>query len=282
MKIKSIEFLNELNGQIEFLESEINDEILKAEEIIKVILESLKSLKNFVNKYKFKSKYEEIIFFKTIKPQFTSKLFYYNLVLKIASQKPPGGNLISKDYYLKELEKIKIFSDDNLDFYKYYRTNSTFLDEKYFVRGFFDFKLNLDNNFFNSDPKFSTSHDHKVALIMAYDLLSIYIDDKILEIERLSIINSQRNHNSKLKWTASKVALIELIYALQTEGVFNNGTADLKDITDYFQQAFKIELGQYRRTFLEIRTRKDERAKFISSLKDKLIERMDDSDDNYH
>ena len=69
------------------------------------------------------------------------------------------------------------------------------------------------------------------------------------------------------------------MYALHSEGVFNNGAADLKDIAEYFEHVFEIDLGQYRRTFLEIRVRKSERTKFINSLKENLTKRMDNSDD---
>ena len=280
METKSIELLRELNGQIEFLESEFDNILQKSEEIIKVILKTLEQLKKMVTKHKFKSKHEEILFFKTIKPQFTSKLYYYMAVFRIASQAPLGGATILKKYYESEQENIKKFIDENLDFYQYYRMNSTFLDEKYFLRGNVDFKINLNNHYFELDPKFTTTHDYKVALIMAYDLLSIYIDRKILEIDK-SLNGANTLSSSKLKWTASKVSLIELIYALQTEGVFNNGTANVKDITDHFQEMFNVDLGQYRRIFLDIRTRKEDRARFINTLKDKLLLRMEETDENF-
>lgn len=91
MKLKSIELLNELNGQIEFLEAEFEDEILRAEEIIGVIIRTIETLKKLVVKYKFKNRNEEIHFFKEVKPQFTSKLYYYNTILRIETQKPVGG-----------------------------------------------------------------------------------------------------------------------------------------------------------------------------------------------
>lgn len=80
-------------------------------------------------------------------------------------------------------------------------------------------------------------------------------------------------------WTGSKVALIELMYALHTEGVFNNGAADLKDIADYFEHTFDINLGQYRRVFLEIRARKSEKSKFITTLNEALLKRIEKSDE---
>ena len=81
------------------------------------------------------------------------------------------------------------------------------------------------------------------------------------------------------KWTGSKVALIELIYALHAEGVFNNGTTDLKETAKFFEETFDIDLGQFHRTFFEIRARKSERTKFLNSLRDTLVKRMDEVDE---
>ncbi len=90
---------------------------------------------------------------------------------------------------------------------------------------------------------------------------------------------SQRKPNVKMTWTAPKVSLIELLYALHTEGVFNNGAADLKEIAEYFEHIFEIDLGQYRRAFLEIRARKNDKTKFISTLNEALLKRMENSDE---
>lgn len=250
---------------------------------MEIIIKSTENIKALVSKSGFKTEQEEITFFKEIKPQFTSKLIYYNSLYKIETKKPFGNPRILKKYYNKELDKLKLYFDNNLDFYKYYRTGSTYLDYKYFVRGKFDIKLSLDNYYFETDTNFTTSHDFKVAKILANDLLQLYLENQLVLLEnKEDKIKSQRNPNTKLTWTGSKVALTELLYALQTEGVFNNGTADLKDIAEYFEENFNIDLGQYRRTFLEIRVRKDDRTKFISTLREKLLKRMDDTDESIY
>ncbi|WP_312084197.1 RteC domain-containing protein [Epilithonimonas hominis] len=275
--------LQTLLEQINFIELEIDDVLLRCEKSIELILITLEKVRNLILKNNFKTEQEEITFFKTTKPQFTSKLIYYNSIYRIETKKPSGGHKALKKYYIKELAKLKSYFDTNLDFYKYYRTGSTFLDYKYFVRGKFDIKLSLDNYFFETDKRFATSHDFKVAKILANDLLRLYLENQLIDLEHGKNRHfSQHNPNAKLNWTGSKVALTELIYALQTEGVFNNGSADLKDIAEYFSNIFNIEIGQYRRTFLEIRVRKDERAKFISSLREKLIKRMDDTDESIY
>jgi hypothetical protein len=195
-------------------------------------------------------------------------------------KKPNGGNKILKKYYNNELLKLKAFFDNELEFYQYYRSGSTYLDYKYFLRGEFDIKLALDSYYFESDMSFATSHDFKVATILANDLIELYLENQLLMLENNeNSEKSQRKPNVKLTWTGSKVALIELIYALHTEGVFNNGAADLKDIAEYFEHTFEIDLGQYRRVFLEIRARKNDRTKFLTTLNDSLQKRMENSDD---
>ncbi|GEC80128.1 RteC domain-containing protein [Flavobacterium aquatile] len=272
--------LAKLNEQLSFLEIEIENPIVKCENAIDIILKSINIIKKVVIKNSFKTDQEEILFFKEIKPQFTSKLIYYNMVYKIEMKRPNGGNRILKKYFHNELLKLKSFFDNELEFYQYYRSGSTYLDYKYFQRGKFDIKLALDNYYFETDTTFSTSHDFKVAQILANDLLQLYIENKLIMTENKDISEkSQRKPNIKLMWTGSKVALTELLYALHSQGVFNNGSADLKDIAEYFEHIFEIDLGQYRRTFLEIRTRKTDRTKFITALNESLIKRMDNADD---
>lgn len=119
-----------------------------------------------------------------------------------------------------------------------------------------------------------------MATILANDLLQLFLENKLIMLNNNeNSEKSQRKPNIKLTWTASKVALIELMYALHTEGAFNNGAVDLKEIAEYFEYVFEIDLGQYRRTFLEIRARKNDRTKFLATLNDSLQKRMDNQDD---
>ena len=280
MNLKINTLLSDLNEQLNFIDIEIDDTINRCEKAIEIIIVSIKKLKILFLKEKFKNQEQEIDFFKNIKPKFTSKFIYYNIIYKIETKKPYGGERIVKKYLNNELQKLKTYFDNNLDFYKYYRTGNNYLDFKYFVRGKFDIKLTIDSFFFEVDHNFSTSHDFKVAKILAHDLVQVYLENKLIEINNKSVKEkSQHNHNAKLTWTAPKVALIELLYALQSEKVFNNGSTDLREIAEYLENIFNVDLGQYRRTFLEIRVRKTERTKFLNTLKETLEKRMNNSDE---
>lgn len=272
--------LKDLNEQLNFIDLEIDNPIKKCEKAIEISIKSKEKLRVLIQKTNFKSDEEEIQFFKEIKPQFTSKVIYYNTIFNIEMKKPNGGTRVLKKYYNNELIKLKAFFDNELDFYKYFRSGNIYLDYKYFLRGKFDIKLSLDSYYFEVDKTFATSHDFKVAKILANDLIQLYLENRLIMIENKdNNEKSQHKPNVKITWTAPKVSLTELLYALHSQGVFNNGAVDLKDITEYFEHIFEIDLGQYRRTFLEIRTRKTDRTKFITSLNETLIKRMDNADD---
>lgn len=280
MNLKIHQLITALNEQLNFNDLEIDDPIIRCENAIAIILRSLEKLKSLFAKLKLKSQEQEIYFFRHIKPQFTSKLVYYNFIYKMETKMPHGGNKIVKKYLNSELGKLKGFFDSNLDFYKYHRTGNNYLDYKYFVRGNFDIKLTLDSFYFEMDRDFSTSHDFKVAEIMAHDLIQVYIEDRLLKLSKKKPKEkSQVSHKGKQTWTGSKVALTELLYALHAEGVFNNGTSDLKEVAECFEEAFNIDLGQYHRAFIEIRERKTDPTKFLSTLKETLSNRMANIDE---
>ena len=277
MKAYSKSLLEQLQRQLECIHSETSDPLYYSEQAINILISILEQLRTFFIKYKFGSKHEEIEFFKTIKPQFVAKLIYYNEIYNIETNKPHGNEKAIKKYLNLELEKLKCFFDENIDFYRYHRTGNIYLDDKYYLRGQHDIRLTLDSFYFLADLRFSTSHDFKLAKIMANDLIQLYIEDQLAKLPGRKF---QKNiPENGYKWTGSKVSLIELIYALHTEAVFNNGTSDLKDIATFFEKAFNIDLGQYHRVFLEIRARKSERTKFLNSMRDKLIKKMDAADE---
>lgn len=282
MKTFCTSLQSELDSQLQFIRLETEEPIKAAELSIKVLLSVIDKLKKFTIKYKFKNETEEINFFKHFKPQFISKLIYHNRVLNIETKKPYGGEKVTRKYLNNELDKLKRFFDNNLEFYKYHRTNSTYLDHKYFIRGKHDIKLSLDTFYFEADHRFCTSHDYKVAKIIAHDLVQVFLEDEIANLDRKELKAHSKAEvlpKPTIFWTGSKVALIELMYALHADGSLNNGKIELNAIADFLEKSFGIDLGQFNRSFLELRERKTGRTKYIDTLREKLIKRMDDADD---
>ncbi|MFZ2283245.1 MAG: RteC domain-containing protein [Lutibacter sp.] len=265
--------IHKLEVAIDELEIDADNSIQRIETIIEVILKCLSELKEYILNRGFKDIEEEIRFFKHQKPAIVSKLIYYNAIYKIETKKPYGAKPIKK-YLNDELKKLKRYFDNNLEFYKYYRTNNSFVDDKLFVRGKHDIKLSLDTVYFETDHRFSTSHDYKVAKIIANDLIQVYLEDQLHNI----IYENKSLDLPTLNWTGSKTALIELVYALHSQGTFDNGNADIKVIAKTFERTFDIDLGDFYHTFMELKSRKINQTKFLDSLRDALIKKMGEQD----
>lgn len=268
------ETLNKLEDEIRNLEIEADCPIQRVEAVIKLIVNALSEIKEFVLKNGFKTINDEIHFFKYQKPAIVAKLIFHNAIYKIEMKKPNDTKALKK-YLNEELKKLKKYFDNNLEFYKYYRTNNSFIDDKLFVRGKHDLKLSLDTIYFETDHRFSTSHDYKAAKIIANDLIQVYLE------AQLQGINQKKTSNifSSLNWTGSKTALTELIYALYAQGIFDNGNADIKIIAKTFERAFNVSLGDFYHTYLELKSRKMNRTKFLDSLRDNLIKKMDENEE---
>ncbi len=260
-----------LETAIQELEIETDCSIKRIEAVIELIIQSLADLKEFVLKHDFKNMEEEIHFFKHQKPVIVAKLIYYNAIYKIETKKPNGTKPIRK-YLNEELSKLKRYFDNNLEFYKYYRTNNSFIDDKLFIRGKYDIKLSLDTIYFETDHRFSTIADYKAAKILANDLIQVYIEDQLNNNNQ-----NKQSDKSSLNWAESKTALTELIYAMHSQGAFGN--ADIIAIAKTFESTFNISLGDFYHTFMELKARKINRTKFLDSLKESLLKKMDEEDE---
>ena len=275
------DLLEKISTEIQVLNLEEDDIFKKSHKATSLLEKAFNELKVYISDYSFKDETEEIQFFKETKPQIFSKLIYYSTIYKIEMNRPTGSDIIQKAYTIKQLDRLKVFFDNNNDFYRYYRSGSTDLDRHYFLRGKQDIHLKRDSFYFERDPKFFTEFDSKVATILANDMLSIYLKAELLKFEQPSTNEFKTTNFPKVKvtWTDSKVALVELIYALYSTGSFNNGTSDLKSLSFYFENVFNVELGDIYRTYLEIRGRKGNRMQYLDELRKKLTTRMDEADD---
>lgn len=276
------EALTKLLINLEVLEGERNDVVEKSELAIHECLKIRDEIKFHFKENQPKNQEEEIYFFKHVKPLFVKKQIYYLKIYYLETSLLLGCVDTKKTAYCLELKKVKSFLNKNSVFYKYYKTNSTHLDYKYFVRGNQDIKLQLNTNAFEFDPEFSTGNDFLVAKIKASEKLQVYLENKLASNtcspkEELPLIQISENFN----WSGSKVALIELVYALHAAKVINKGETGIKGIANLVSDLFNIDLGDYYHTYAEIRTRKTGRAKFLDKLKTQFITKMEASDEEY-
>lgn len=275
MKNYASSLLADLERQLKSIHDRTENPIDYAEKAISTTIKTLEKLKSFFKTHRLSSKQEEIEFFKTIKPAFASKLIYYNEVYNIESTKPEYSNKYLKKHYSYHLNSLHKFNEKNKEFIKYFRTNNTVLDKMYFQRNQLDIRLTVDSAYFLSDHAFATSHDHKVAQLFANEEIRKFLKEKLQTIKY-----KENKKENKLNWTGSKVALVELMYAINSTKVINHGNTSLNELAKSFEAFFDIELGQFNRIYAEIRNRKTiEKTSFINSLKDNLSSRIKNADE---
>jgi len=226
----------------------------------------------------FPDKQSEILFFKKIKPSVYSKLLYYQSVFELESKRLRLDKEGSRKWFQKELERIEDYMKQNQVKVQYYRCNFNHLDEKYFLRKTSEIPLELKDSHCLLDENFFTWHDHTFSTIMANEMLTEYI---IKELEKMDHPGQQatRKETSYLKWTGHKVYLVELLYALHSSGMVNNGQAGIRELAEALENVFNVDLKDYYRSWQEIKQRKIEPAKFLDYLKSVLLKRIEDSDE---
>lgn len=280
VKQVSNELILKINAEIETscIDSDISSD--KALYMIDFIRPLFEELREYIHNYNFRDNEEEIDFFKYSKPLILSKLIYYNDIYTLELRKPNGNKEVVKEHYKKKQAAIVDYCNNNLDFYQYYRSKATHLDRYYFLRGHENYKLCHNCGLLDKDPLFSTCCDHRVAKMLAYDMLEIYLQQRLQDVERIEVVETSRASlpDNPFRWTGTKIAAIELGYAIYAAGVLNNGNADIKEIMTYIEASFKIDLGDYYRTYLTIRERKRDRTAFLSNLIEKLLRKMDEND----
>jgi hypothetical protein len=256
------------------------------ETILRLLHEAIQELKELVISHSFPKEEDEIMFFKHIKPRFTSLLIYHSRLALMELRLPPGSPKDIRRHYEHELLLIRLFYEDHAPFYRYMTSGATFLDASYFVRGNCNFPLYysvcaLPTSAPDTDTRFTTHYDYIVACFQASERLRDYLVKSLMLQEGLKKhINLALPEKGSLRWTGLKVYLVELVYALHVSGQINNGNIGLTEIAHQVEEFFHVDLGNVFRSFQEIRQRKkDSRTKLLDLMRERLLQRMDEMDE---
>lgn len=232
--------------------------------------DAMKSLNDFVRNHVFICEEDEICFFKEHKPETNAELIYWTEITFFETHLPIGqkGQL---NFYRKGLKRINLFFERNSELKKYYKQQRTIHDPLLFVRKAKFNPISADPTV-EIDEKVSTVSSYLLARLIAYERLGKTLQDKITAIKKGHNETSPESVYT-LVWKEKKVALVELMYALQTYGAFE--VKEINGIAKYFSAIFKIDLGDFYHTYMEISMRKINRTKFLDALRDCLLKRMD-------
>ena len=128
------QIIEQLKNYLQEISNDKHDEILKTEKSVGICSSALLQLREYVNHSDFKNKEEEIRFFKEVKPYVLSEYLYYSKLWEILIRQPLTSIRRRKKYLRQMIAETQKFFNENTEFYLYYRSGSTHLDEKYFVR----------------------------------------------------------------------------------------------------------------------------------------------------
>jgi|SRR5450432_3056256 len=115
----------------------------------------------------FASTRDEIDYYKIVKPLFKSQIEYYNLLYQAELLRPTERTEL-KEFWVKEQQRLDKFTQENLEFYTYYKGGATHLDEDYFL-----------STGFTDDQGNPLYYDNVIALILALERYMTYIQNKL-------------------------------------------------------------------------------------------------------
>jgi len=214
---------------------------------------------------------DEVYFFKFVKPQIVGYFLYYFYLQKIESSRPKGPSDNIKAYLKIKAEKCNNFLSINKKCYHHFQRHDIKHDQQCFIR------CNIDPKDYNYHPysmldsEFATSKDYLFADFKAHEMLITYLCHEMDALD-----NPNKPNHSNLKWTGAKIDLTELIYALASSKVIDNGNADIKDISKQLCRLLNIDELDIYRNFTDLKNRKKNQTAFLDRLKDVLTNRMKD------
>ena len=248
----------------------------KVEKSIKIARDCLFQLRLEMRNMDSISPRDEIHFFKKQKPKIHGRLFFY-LELNNFLINYPETEISEQRIYIKEhIAIMKAKKAEVFEFAKYCRLNATKYDHIYFLREDPQLDLFMIRNI--EDPEFSTSHDDLASKIVTYNLLMKFYASELELLnpikEDVVIKEVKPAILQKLRWTASKTALAELVISLHLMKAIADGDIELNKLVAAVELIFDIKLGNIHKIFDQIRDRENDPTKFLDSLKNALIKKI--------
>ncbi|MCM4156144.1 MULTISPECIES: RteC domain-containing protein [Christiangramia] len=265
---------DELKNEIQEIEQTFLNKNAAYFEIINYCRKVLETYRKEIYLNGFPDTPSEIQFFKKQKTIPLTYQIYYENLLSIELEISSIDESSQSKFISKKIQKINSFLTGHKNFLRYIALDQEYMDEIYFTRKYFHKDHIVNYSHYERDPLFSCSHDLLLSELNARNFLLKYLNNKFRVKESASIAYEEP---IKINWTSSKVALTELIYALQVSGSINNGNTTLKELVDIFETLTGLDLGDYHHTFLRLRSR-SEPLKFIDKMRNSMLEYMEELD----
>ncbi len=221
-------------------------------------------LRKYYDETSFQSDQEEIHFFKKVKPQVASELLFHIETFEYYRTAPKGSESSRKQHIIELMDRTARYLSKHCDLHSYITLGYQHLDEIYFLRQEYDplahGKLDLP-----SDPNFSSPADTTVSKLLYKDRFIQFLKNELHNLEH-SKANTPVEYQGNLEWLKSKTDLVELIYGLYSSGSIKG---ELKNVIASMEQLFNIDLGNFYRTYTDIKYKKNPTS-YIDEIKSSL------------
>ena len=265
--------------ELKEIQRSLESSYIKMGKSVQCCQKTLGHLRSYVSNSRFKKPSEEIYFFKCVKPVPTGDMIYYTMVKEFEYKFPKADRAFQKKCIKRKIKSVHKFYKRNHGFVAYIEENRTHFDSLYFTRNKHLTIASVDIQGYYHVPEFSCPYDWLLAKMRSHKLFLVFLQKRLHAIEsKKDFLISPNIEDKNLSWTASRVAITELIYALYHGGCINHGKADLKDIANKMQSAFNFQVGDIYKIYSEIKMRKKSRTKFLDELSTNLITKTNQSE----
>jgi hypothetical protein len=273
MKAFTEKLYNELLSKLDELDRNYNPQNL-TDPRLHLITTTIDKIKEKLKAFQFKCAGDEIHYFKNILPKTLALYIYYSD--KIEWDRINLHGSLACKYKLSDrlFLQAENFREEQKVIYEYNRDERTDLDNLYFLR---NSPLNRESGYQLIqiiDPSSAPVHCKFMAMNIAYSRMEHELKMIIAEEQGESSI--KKLGKLILNWTGKQIDLIELGYGLYEMGSFNNGNASRKDIFDYFEEVFNVDLGNTSSLFQDIVQRKTGSTTFLDIMRKRLLQRIDE------
>jgi hypothetical protein len=262
-----------LVSELAVLYEDYTDDLNTPDRRLLLIADVLEPLKQKLPGYTFDSDENEIRFYKETFPDLLSLFIYYTEKSALGTSELIGTRKSITEYRNRLMKRIEDFSTENAPLYDYYSMRRTHFDSYYFLRSS---PLNQEPALLFGalvDPKICPGFSIKIAMISAYRKLD-YILCEVANQHQTG--GAEGIAVSSLHWTGTKRDLTELVYAMKK--YVNNGKVQITDVVKGFQYLFNTDLGNYRRIYQEILSRKKSESFFLNQLVDDHRRKMEEDE----
>jgi len=278
----------DLQLQAEILLEGLNEIKLKNNDILNRAFRSIEVCRNLLSLFKkeiianeFGSLEQEIDFFKNIKQIPLVQLIYFSEIHSLEIQFPKADKKAQLKFLKKKIGKLNRFFLYNIDFGQYINSNATHFDKEYYTRDYLDTYHITTSKFYFQDPEFCTPRDMLLGKFKAYNLLVVYLDERLFKLKnKLNGKSVKSNTIEKIPWPFTNTDWVELVYALSFAGITNHNDLSIIKLSNMLQEIFDFKpTGKIYNTYQDIKNRKHSRTLFLDSLSTCLISEMNKSEE---